>query len=67
MTPYTIDTIKRAALDATGGDVEAAFDLVVTLAVEQAIRLRIHGGYGYGRIPPDMPLAIAPKARTEPL
>ena len=67
MNPATIDAIKRAAMDAAGGDPEAAFDALATLALEQAIRLRIHGGRGYGRLPPDVPLTWTPKTRTEPL
>lgn len=67
MTPETIDAIKQAALDAVGGDVEAAFDLLAALALHQAALLRVHAGRGYGRLPPDAPSGWAPKARTEPL
>ena len=62
-----IDDLKRRALEAVGGDGEAAVDAIARLAITQTIRLQLHGQRGYGRIPPDMPVAIAPKVRTEPL
>lgn len=62
-----VDAIKRAALDAAGGDVEAAFDALAMLALKQALMLRVHAGRGYGRLPPDVPSGWTPKARTAPL
>ena len=67
MTPEAIDAIKLGALDAAGGDVEAAFDALATLVLQQAALLRVHAGRGYGRLPPDAPSGWTPKARTEPL